>query len=309
MIPIISQDSIFSVKKVTWLGLVANVFLSALKMVAGIFGSSQALVADAVHSLTDISTDLAVLFGVKYWSAPADSSHPYGHWRIETMVSVFIGVMLIAVAIGLGLHALEGLDHNSFSRPSPIVLIVAVLSVVLKEILYRYSINVGRRIKSSAVIANAWHHRSDALSSVPVLFTVAIISIQPKWAFLDGVGAFAVCLFILHAAVKVIWPALLELSDAGAGMAVREEILRLAVQTAGVQAVHAVRTRRLGPGIYADLHVLVDPSMSVKQGHDISEQVKARLLDLGPDIVDVVVHLEPATAAELEPDGSVTGSE
>jgi len=278
---------------VTLWGLVVNLGLSALKCVGGILGHSQALVADAVHSLSDTTTDLAVLIGAKFWTAPADADHPHGHGRIETIVTSVIGIALAGVGIGLGYRAILTLPEYHASRPTWLAFAAACLSIVVKEALYRWTVRVGRRVRSPAVIANAWHHRSDALSSVPVAVAVLGTHIHPAWGFLDHVATVVVTVLILHAAWTITWPALRQLVDAGANAHQRQRILTLAQGTPGVRAVHKLRTRHIGPGLQMDLHVLVDPDLTVAEGHAIAGAVKKRLLQYGPEVVDVLVHVEP----------------
>jgi len=281
------------VRGVTLWGLAANLALSAVKFVVGVLSASQALVADAVHSLSDCVTDIAVLVGVSYWAAPADEQHPYGHARIETIVTALIGIVLAMVGIGIGYNSIAGINEKDMVRPGWIALAAACLSIVAKEALYQWTVYVGRRARSSALLANAWHHRSDALSSVPVAVAVLGTRIWPAWGMLDHVAAVIVCMLIMHAAWKIAWPALRQLSDVGAAAEQRRTILKVALETEGVLSVHALRTRYLGPGLQIDLHVLVDPQLTVREGHDIAGAVKRRLLAEGPEVLDVLVHVEP----------------
>ncbi len=281
------------IRRVTWIGLAINLVLSVFKFAAGVWGRSQVMVADAVHSLSDSATDIALLVGVRFWSKPPDEGHPYGHRRIETVVTIFIAVALAAVGVGLAYRGLATLQERHDSPPGWIALVAAIVSIVTKELLYRWTVKVGRRVKSSAVVANAWHHRSDALSSVPVALAVAAAIFVPSWSFLDNVGAVLVSAFILHAAWKIGWPAMRQMVDTGASEKVRRHIRSIATETDGVEAVHAIRTRYLGSGIQVDLHVLVAPDLTVRRGHEISGAVKHRLLASGPDVLDVIVHLEP----------------
>jgi len=281
------------VRRATWTGLTVNILLSALKMAGGALGSSQAIIADGVHSLSDSSTDIAILIGVRFWSRPPDESHPYGHRRIETVVTVFIGLALIAVAFGLIYNATVTFRQPHREAPHWIALVAALVSIVSKEILYRWTATVGKRIKSSAVLANAWHHRSDAFSSIPTAVAVGVVLLRPSLAFMDHLAAVVVSFFILHAAWRITAPALKELVDSGASGKDCEQIRSISLATHGVRRVHAIRTRYVGPGLMVDLHVLVDPNITVGQGHDIAGQVKRRLLSEGPGVVDVIVHLEP----------------
>jgi cation diffusion facilitator family transporter len=281
------------VRRISWIGLAINLFLAVLKFTVGFLGNSQAVIADAVHSLSDMGTDLAVIFGVKYWSAPADEDHPYGHWRIETIVTAVIGISLVLVALGIGYNSLSTMREVQVVQPGWIALVGVVVSIVLKEGLYHVTLDVGKQTKSSAVTANAWHHRTDAISSIPALIAVAAAALHPGLAFLDRVGALIVSLIILKVSWEILRPVFSELTEHGAPRKDREKIKSIAMEIKGVQQVHAVRTRKMGTGVFVDLHVLVDGDMSVRKGHRISHEVKRELMEKGPEILDAVVHLEP----------------
>ena len=281
------------VRRITWIGLLINLFLAVVKFIAGTLGSSQAVVADAVHSLSDMATDVAVLWGVGMWTAPADEDHPYGHWRIESIVTVVIGMVLVVVALGIAYQALATMREPHIRQPGWIAITGVLLSIALKEYLYRWTVRIGRAAKSTALIANAWHHRSDAISSVPALLAVVAASLNPDWAFVDHVGALLVALVILKVSWDILEPAYSILTDRGASHADREKIIKIAEGVRGVHHIHALRTRRYGNGFHVDLHVQVDGHMSVRSGHEICRAVKRALLENGPDILDVVVHLEP----------------
>jgi cation diffusion facilitator family transporter len=281
------------VRTVGWVGLLVNLLLAGAKAVAGVVGHSQAVLADAVHSLSDTVTDVAVILGVRYWSAPADENHPHGHGRIETLITVVIGLAVGGVAVGMGLEAIRGLRHHSTSPPSSIALVVALASVAVKEVLYRWTAAVGREVGSSALEANAWHHRSDAISSIPAAAAVAVTLIAPEWAVVDRVGAVVVCLLILQVAWRILRPALDQLVDAGAPAADRNLIEELALEVDGVEAAHAVRTRYVGANLAVDLHVEVDGGLSVAEGHQIAVAVRRKLVDDGPDVADAIVQIEP----------------
>jgi len=288
-----SESENREIKKVTWIGLFVNVILAALKFIVGILGHSQAVVADAVHSVSDMVTDIAVLVGVKYWSAPPDKDHPYGHWRIETIITGFIGLGLVAVAIGIGYNAIATLKDQNIQPPKMIAITGAFVSIIVKEFLYHWNVKVGRKVKSSALIANAWHHRSDALSSIPALLAVGISVIKPEWAFVDHIGAIIVSLIILKVSWDIVFPALKKLSDSGVSAKENAHIRSLALKVQGVKDAHAIRTRDAGHGIFVDMHVLVDRDISVAEGHSISEKVREEIVNNGPDVLDVVVHIEP----------------
>ena len=288
-----TRETMRQVQKVTVWGLAANLALAAIKFVFGILGNSQALVADGDHSLADSTTDIAVIVGARFWTQPADEEHPYGHGRIETMITFFIGVVLGTVGLLIAYRAIQtiGMDHRS--APGWIVFAAACISMVSKELMYRWTVLVGKRIKSSALMANAWHHRSDGLSSLPVAIAVLGTKIQPEWAFLDHIGAIIVAVLIIQAAWKISWPTLKQLADTAASEEERRKLIALARIVDGVKDVHALRTRHIGPGLQVDLHVLVDPNLSVSRGHNIAGIVKRKLLDDGPDVVNVLVHIEP----------------
>ena len=290
------------VRQVTWIGLFVNLVLAAIKFAAGIFGRSQALVADAIHSLTDLTTDIAVIAGSHYWSRPPDENHPYGHRRLETLVTVFIGVMLIAAGIGIGWKAISTLQEKQAGPPGWIAVLAALASIVCKESIYRWTAITGRRVKSAALAANAWHHRTDALSSLPVLIAVAGARIFPSWSFLDRVGAVIVSIFILHASIKIIWPGLSELIDVGAPTETRKKIRDIALKNEGVLQVHDIRTRYISSSIQVDLHIVVEGLITVREGHDIADDVKARIIDAIPEVLDVVVHVDPPERAMREGD-------
>lgn len=281
------------VRKVTWIGLLINIGLSSLKFAAGYFGRSQALIADAIHSLTDTTTDIAVIAGSHYWSRPPDESHPYGHRRLETLVTAFIGLVLAAAGIGIGWEAISTLHKMHASPPGWIAVYAAMASIVTKEILYRWTAAVGKKTKSPALAANAWHHRTDAISSLPVLVAVTGALIFPSWSFLDHVGAAIVSVFILHAAMKIIWPAVSELIDAGAPEEIQKKIAEIACSTSGVREVHAVRSRYISSSIQIDMHIVVDGNMSVQEGHTIADNVENNIISGIPEVLEVVVHVDP----------------
>lgn len=293
------------VRRVTWIGFFINIFLSALKFSAGYFGHSQALIADAIHSLSDTATDVAVIAGSHYWSQPPDESHPYGHRRLETLVTVFIGLALAAAGVGIGWEAISNLHEKHSTAPGWIALWAALISIIVKETLYRWTAAVSKKIKSPALAANAWHHRSDAVSSVPVLIAVAGSLIFPSWSFLDHVGAVVVSIFILHAALRIIWPGISELIDAGAPEEIQKKITKIACQHPGVREVHKVRTRYISSSIQVDMHIVVAGSLTVRDGHAIADDVEAQIIADIPEILDVVIHVDPPDVAGLEDEDSI----
>ncbi len=288
-----NMETIRTVRFVTVVGMVLNLVLVFAKAAGGLLFYSQALLADAVHSMSDLVTDLAVIFGVKYWSAPPDRQHPYGHGRIETLVSAFIGIALAGVAVGLAWDAVGTLRHGSEHGPAGFAFAIAVFSVISKEILFRWTRAKARAVHSTAMEANAWHHRSDAISSIPAAIAIALAYFFPKLSFVDPVGAILVSFFVLYAAWTIVRPTLQELSETGVSREDQAKIYRMATSLPGIIGAHALRTRNTGGAIWADIHIIVDPDMTVREGHDLSHRVRDLLVDSDLNIVDVVVHLEP----------------
>ncbi len=298
-VEIMNSQQIRQVKLVTWVGMLVNILLSVFKIVAGYFGRSQTILADGFHSLSDTVTDMAIIVGIKFWCAPPDETHPHGHRRIETIITQFIGIVLAAVAVGISYKAIVTLHEMHSSPPDTIALIAGLVSIASKEILYRWTVFTGKKSHSSAVVANAWHHRSDALSSIPAVIAVGVARIFPSWSFVDHVGAIVVSIFILHAAWKIVWPSLKELADTGASPELTNDIEKIILSTEGVLSVHKIRTRKMGAGYQVDLHIQVDGEITVAEGHNISEDAKARLIQEGSNILDVIVHLEPKAPDKL----------
>ncbi|MCG8635567.1 MAG: cation diffusion facilitator family transporter [Desulfobacterales bacterium] len=282
------------IRKITLVGLFANVILSVVKLVIGIAGNSQAVVADALHSFSDTSSDFVILFGVKYWTAPADDCHPFGHQKIESFVTICIGLILIGMACGIGYNAVLGLMAPA-SRPalSWITFTAPLLSFAVKEILFRMTYRVGVETHSSSVKANAWHHRTDALSSLPVFVAVLASLINPRLAFLDQVGAIIVSVFIIKVGLDILVSSIGELLDTSMSDEDIKAIEKTIIHTPDVLGVHRIRTRKLAGSFYMDLHLEVDGNLTVSQGHDISEKVKEALIEQNSRIIDVMVHLEP----------------
>ncbi|MCG8565406.1 MAG: cation diffusion facilitator family transporter [Desulfobacterales bacterium] len=281
------------IQRVTWIGLVGNVLLSMVKLFLGLAGNSQAVVADAIHSFSDTSSDIVILVGVKYWNAPADESHPFGHRKIESFVTIFIGLLLLGAAGGIAYSAILGIMDPVGTAPGFLVIFGPLLSILVKEFLFRITHRVGVKHNASSVKANAWHHRTDALSSIPVLLAVLGALISPKLAFLDPVGALLVSVFIVKVGGEILFSSINELLDAGMSRAEVDQLAGFIRSLPGVHGVHRIRTRRLAGAYSIDLHLEVDGELSVRQGHDISEQVRSEILEGNDHIIDVMVHLEP----------------
>lgn len=295
-----SDSKLNEVRRITWIGLWANVGLAGLKLFAGLVGHSSVLVADAIHSFSDLATDVAILIGSRFWGRPADRDHPYGHAKIETMVTLFIGITLVLIAFGLmyaAIDTLVGLLHRKELPLSPTWLpfVAALISIAIKEYLYQVTARTGIHLKSSAVVANAWHHRSDALSSIPAALAVgACLMFGPRYAFLDPVGTVVVGLMVVYAAWEILRPTFGALLDAGANQAHCTEIIKVIENFPEVRSLHKLRTRFLGPtGISVDVHVQVEPDMTVFEAHDLSHRIK-RKLEKDKNVVETFIHVEPS---------------
>ena len=279
--------------KVTVAGLAVNLFLSGLKMAAGIFSASHALLADGIHSLSDSCTDIAIIIGSKYWTKPSDGRHPHGHARIETIISGFIGVFIAATALYIAWESFQGIMNPPERPPGMFAFAAACAAILLKSGLSVWTLRAGRRLKSAALAANAMHQRSDALSSVPVALVVLAARLEPSLTVLDGVGGLIVSLIVLKMGLDVLWPALWKLSDTAAPPEIVSELKRIALSVDGVEDVHDLRTRYQGEGIQADMHVVVNGTIELSKAFPIAREVEERIRMSGPGVVDVMVRLEP----------------
>jgi len=290
-------DKEYQIRKVTWWGFFGNILLSGFKIAAGFYGHSHSVIADGIHSLTDTVTDLAVIVGSYYWSKPADQGHPYGHKRLETTVSIFIGAILFAAGALIGWESVSGISETHKQAPGLIALVAAAISIVTKEGMFQWTRRVGKRINSVALTANAWHHRLDAFSSIPVLIAVGATIMNPDWYYLDHAAAFFVAILICYAAIRIIMSGFRELIDEGAPGEICEQIRDITLMNPSVRQVHNIRTRYAGNHLQVDLHVVVRSSMTVYEAHRVSEDIRQSIMDQGPDVIDVVVHIEPMEAA------------
>lgn len=289
----ISPDKTQAGNKITFIGALVNLFLIAFKFFAGFLGHSQALIADAVHSISDLFTDAVVLVGLRVGRKPPDKGHHFGHARIETMASTIVGLGLVGVALYLGTKAALNIHRHTELHPTWLALGGAGLSIAFKEALYRYTIHVGHRIKSTAIVANAWHHRSDALSSVAVLIGVAGAQIRPDWHILDAYAALVVSFFIIKVGLEVVWESVRELTDAAPRSETVDRIRLCARRVDGVIDVHNLKVRTSGGLYQMELHVLVHGNLTVAQGHRIAKEVETSLDREFEDLSEVIVHVDP----------------
>lgn len=287
------------IRRVTLVGSAVDLTLGILKLLVGYLAHSQALVADGVHSLSDLATDVMVIFAAKHGSRDADECHPYGHGRIETMATVALGAILIIVAAGIAWDAGIRLFHpDELLQPGKWALAIAALSVVSKEWTYHYTMRLARRLKSEMLRANAWHSRTDAISSVVVV--VGLLGTMAGLPYLDAIAAIAVALMVAKIGWDLGWPSVHELVDRALDADRVEEIRRVILSVDGVMDVHMLRTRRMGGEALVDAHILVPPRLSVSEGHFISETVRHRLIKEIDEVQDVLVHIDP----EDDEDGS-----
>lgn len=288
-----ANDRDKEIRKVTFVGFIVNILLSVFKIAAGIFGKSEAMTADGIHSLSDTITDIAVIIGSFYWSKPADQNHQYGHKRLETVITLFISFILLSTAVWIALKAILSFKHVEYIQPSPVALAAAALSIVFKELLYRWTAKIGKKNKSMSLIANAWHHRLDSFSSIPVLIAIAGSIIFPELTFLDHIGAVFVSALIFIAGLKILFSSINELSDIGAPEKICGEIQEIAYSHPSVFKVNEVKTRYMGSSLLVNLNLVLNGNLSLFEAHKISEDIKIKLLKEGPDIVEVQIQILP----------------
>lgn len=287
-----------SIYRVTWIGSIVNFLLMTFKFIAGILGHSSALVADAVHSLSDFATDIIVIVFVKISGKPEDEDHRYGHGKYETLATALIGLALFAVGIGLlvggATKVADVINGAVLPAPSMIALIAAAISIVSKEILYRYTVRVGKDLNSQAVVANAWHHRSDAFSSIGTLIGVGgAIFLGEKWRILDPLAAIVVSAFIIKVAVDLLKPCVDELLERSLPAETEKRILDIIAQFPEVSSPHHLRTRRIGNHIAIEVHLRMDGQTTLENAHAVSTDIEKRLRsEFGAD-THIGIHMEP----------------
>ena len=275
-------------------GLVVNLLLTLLKGYAGVTAGSRALVADAVHSLSDLTTDIAIIVGARFWCKPPDDTHPMGHKGIETIVSLFIGLMLLLTGVGIGIDSLKALGGGGMPmRPGVLAVAAAVLSLLTKEYLFRWTLKKAGETGSGALAANAWHHRSDGLSSIPVLIAVTAPVFSSSLMFLDSLGGAVVSIFIIKAGWKVLQPVIGEVTNSAPPVKVVDKMVQAAKGVDGVISIHRFRARMQSGGIYVDLHLQVKGDETVSQGYMIGKQVEVRIRECDSSIQDVIARIEP----------------
>jgi len=286
-------------KKSTWVSVWVNLVLTVLQIVVGFFGRSQALIADGLHSLSDLIADFLVLYANLKSHRSADVSHPYGHARIETATTFLLGVMLVGLSLGLLWSAVLKLqDPSAIQKVHVATLYIALLTLAGKELLFRYMMAIAKRLRSQMLEANAWHARSDAASSLVVL--IGIGGNLLGYRYLDLIAAVLVAFMIAHMGGKMAFQALSELIDTALDEDTVKEIRATIKATPGVLGLHELRTRKMGDSGLVDAHILVDPRISVSEGHHIAERARKRVLDQH-EVVDVLVHIDPEDDDQAKP--------
>jgi cation diffusion facilitator family transporter len=269
-----------------------NLVLSIVKILAGLMGHSQALVADGIHSLSDLLSDALVLFAGRRASEGPDRDHPYGHGRYETAATLILGLLLIGVGLGIAWDAVHRLFQTSaLLQPQLLTLVAALASILIKEGLYWWTLAYAKRVKSDLIRANAWHHRTDAVSSVVVL--IGILGTMAGLVYLDAIAAVVVAVMIAKIGWELGWDAMSELVDTGLESDRLAQVAETIRSVGGVRDIHMLRTRRYAGQVLVDVHVLVDPRVSVSEGHMISLLVEHRLKQEIDEITDVTVHIDP----------------
>ena len=289
-----SPDSLYQqVWRAAWLGLVVNLALGLAKLIGGIVGDSFALISDSVNSLGDVVATVVVLCAVRIAQQPADDEHPYGHTRAEAIAASTVAVLIMVSALGIGWEAIQRLTLVH-SLPETWTLWIAGINVVIKEWLYRYKVRVGRRTGSRAMIANAWDHRSDALCALAVLIGLAMVRYgDGRWMWADEVAALVVVGAILYSSLRLYRDSASELMDLQADGAMVDQVRTMASTIPGVRGVEKLWVRKSGLEYFVDIHLEVDPDLTVAEGHRIGHVVKDRLTGCFASIRDVLVHLEP----------------
>ena len=284
--------------RVTLVGFAVNLVLSLAKLAAGVFGRSGAMVADAVHSFSDLATDVVVIVFARISAKPRDDGHDYGHGKYETLATILISMALGVVGVGILVNSIGAvrsvLDGGVLPRPGLVALVAAVLSIAAKEILYRYTVREGCAIDSPSVVANAWHHRSDALSSLGTLVGIGCAYfLGDKWRIADPIAALIVAVFIFKVAFDLIRTGVGELLEKSLPEETEREILRIVTLDPAVREPHNLRTRRIGAAIAIEIHIRVDGAMTVARSHALTVGIERRLRERFGEGTMIAVHVEP----------------
>jgi len=293
-----TQDRVKVIKKVTLIGSLINLILAVFKIIAGITGRSSAMIADGAHSFSDLITDVIIIAFVKVSDQGSDHNHHYGHGKYETFATMLISFILMVVGLGIlwegASKIINSINGVIIEKPGLIAFFAALLSIFLKEGLFWYTKKTGNRFKSQAVIANAWHHRTDSLSSVGTAAGIAgAIFLGDKWRILDPVAGIIVSLFILRVAWKIASPSIKELLESSLPKETEKDISEIITQTSGVKHFHNLRTRKIGDAIAVDVHVKVDKDLSVETSHNIATEIENKIRIRYGYKSHIGIHIEP----------------
>lgn len=294
--------------RVTYLSVWVNLLLSTGKVAIGYWGSSRALVADGLHSLVDLSSDVAVLLGLFVANRPKDAEHPYGHHRFATLVQLLIAFSIFAFALLLFIGSIKAFQNPAGAPPATFVLYAALMSIIAKEALFWVTRAVAIRLKSRLLLINAWHHRTDTITSVITLVAVAIpIFFGERWLFLDALVGAALGAWLAWTGLRLSWPAINDLLDRAPDRDVLNDIREHILPVSGTVAYHEFRARRIGDMLEVDLHLQVPAQLTVAAGHEIARKVRANIMAKHPEVLDVLIHVEPATNEHLREKGIADG--
>lgn len=290
------------IQRITLWGALGNIILTIIKFLAGIIGGSAAMVADAIHSASDLVSDIIVIVFTRISAHGKDKSHDYGHGKFETMATVIVSILLLAVGVEMLQASYDEvcivLSGTPLPAPESIALWAAVISIASKELLYQWSVRVGRRLSSQVVIANAWHHRTDAFSSVGSLLGIGgAILLGGKWTILDPIVGGIISAVILIVAVRMVIPALAELTEVSLPEETERHIIDITMSVPGVRDIHELRTRQCGHYCIADFHIVVDPKMCIQIAHDITVEIETRLREKFGNEMQINIHIEPSKDA------------
>lgn len=278
---------------VTIYGGVFNVFLSIIKILSGLYGNSMALVTDGIHSFSDLASDIVVIFGIKFGDKPVDDTHNYGHKKIETFSELIIGLVLLIVGIFFAYSSILSIYHNPKIRPRLIAAVVAFISIIIKEHLYRITKAVGKKENSEVLIANAWHHRTDSFSSLPVLIGILVIYFFPNLYFLDYYVSLILSFIIIKVGIVIIYKSFQKLIDVAPDIEIQNKIIKIIKEFENILDFHNIRMRYIGNKIFIDFHIQVNKNLNINDAHNISTDLKKELFNSIPNIYDVLIHIEP----------------
>lgn len=283
------------IRNLSLVSIIGNVILSGIKLFAGIYGKSGAMISDAIHSMSDVVTTIIAFFGVKISQKTADKMHPYGHDRIECVASLLLGLILLVTGIGIGKAGVDNIiagNYESLAVPEPIALVAAIISILGKEAMYWYTRHYAKLINSAAFMADAWHHRSDAFSSVGSL--IGIGGAMLAFPIMDSIASVAICLFILKVAFDISWDALKKMLDTSCGETYEKQLTEFIEAQDKVVRVDLLRSRMFGNKVYIDLEISVDGNKPLHEAHEIAERVHENVEKNFSEVKHIMIHVNPA---------------